>query len=371
MSDLEFYRGLLHLVSGTSLFVIMLLTLRLMSRSRRDETQASEGFDTWTVAEIIQETPNIKSFVLKRSSSRRISKFKAGQFLTFLIGGDAKRVRSYSISSSENNGRSLQVSIKHLTGGDGSTWFHSLKVGDSVTAYPPSGHFFDNEEVALDRVYVAGGIGVTPILSMIQTNLENAVTFKMSLFYGVRSQVDLAFHGLFEYWAKRHPNFKYYPVLSHDNSWTGDKGFLNLGFIQQRTNDIRNAAFFICGPDLMADPLIDALAAAGIPDERIHNEKFISPTQIDESLIPERRVTVTWNGQALAYQGRQNLLAFLESVGEEVPYACRTGVCGTCKCKIRGQVKSLTNAGLSRHEKKEGWTLACVSYPESDIEISF
>src|SRR5690606_9314578 len=108
-----------------------------------------------------------------------------------------------------------------------------------------------------------------------------------TLFYGVRTEADLAFHKLLEHFATRHPQFKYYPILSHDPNWPGEKGFLNFEFVQGKLGTIQNQIFYICGPEVMALPLLDKLEAHSVPEEHIHIEQFVSADAIDDSQIPE------------------------------------------------------------------------------------
>jgi glycine betaine catabolism B len=373
--QIQHYQALLNLVSGLSFFAIMLLVLRLLSLRNQKSESPQENLN-WSatndliIVEVITETHNIKSFRLKRSDGKRFPPFKAGQFLSFQIGEDSKQIRSYSLSSPENDRQIVQVSVKMLKDGLGSTWFHNLKKDDILKVHAPSGHFVDSKNDKNERIYIAGGVGITPILSLITTNLNKALDLKLTLFYAVRSKEDLAFHGLLDYLSKRHKNFSYFPILSHEKEWPGDQGFLNLDFIKSKLHNFANKEFYVCGPGPMTEPLLDQLDQLSIPDENIFTEKFISPSSLDDHKIESRQVKVKWFDKQLSYSGRLSVLEFLESSGVDLNYACRTGVCGSCKCKIKGPIKMLTNAGLSRKEQKEGYSLACVSYPEGDIEVS-
>lgn len=111
------------------------------------------------------------------------------------------------------------------------------------------------------------------------------------------------------------------------------------------------------------ESLSEVLLGQGIAEEQIHSERFVSPQNLDASLIPPRRAEITLDGQVFVYNGKQTLLEFFESAGVDIPYACRTGVCGTCKCRARGKTENLTDAGLSLKERTEGWILTCVSFP--------
>jgi ferredoxin-NADP reductase len=375
--DSEQIQGLLWLYSGVATFFLLLLGLRFFSFGANKSDEDGSSSQEWTqpeeleIVSILSETHDIKTFVLKRSENKVFPIFQAGQFLSFEIDGNAKTIRSYSISSASVISPRIEVSIKHIKDGVGSTWFHQLKEGDRVKAYPPSGHFVDpGPSVEGHRVLVAGGVGITPVLSILRSQLLLGKGPRMSLFYGMRSQKDMAFHALLEYWAGIYDHFDYFPILSHDETWTGDKGFLSFDYISNQLGNLDNHYFFICGPAPMADPLVERLEALGLPEERIVTEQFVSPVTFDPSSLPERQLKVDWMGEVLEYSGRLDLLSFLESKGKALPYACRSGVCGSCKCRVKGPYHMVTDAGLSRSEKGSGLALACVTFPEGDVKVT-
>ena len=368
------YKGLLFLVSGVSVFVVMLLTLRLLAL-RSSDSSVSDDEDAWVGAEdleivdIVEETPDVKSFKLRRLEGKVFPPFRGGQFLSFQINGDPSVARSYSLSSTQQNREVVQVSVKRLEGGVGSNWFHQRRIGDHVKAFAPSGHFVDENEGAQARVFIAGGIGITPVFSMLISHLESARGVEIHLFYGARTQIDLAFHGMLSYLASRHEKFHYHPILSREPDWPGDKGRLTMDFILSKIGEVSDQYFYLCGPDPMVEPILDALDQSSLPEEHIFTEQFVASDAFDDSQIPEREVMVRWLGIEMAYKGRQNLLSFLEQQGQFLPSACRSGVCGSCKCRIEGDYTMLTKAGLTRQEQKQGYALACVSFPDADVDI--
>jgi len=374
------YRGLLYLTGGLGFFSTMLLGLRSMGFARSSSSGAVATVDgsAWShkealkIADIIEETFNVKTFKFVRANGKLFPPSLPGQFLSFQIGDDAKCLRSYSISASAKNCATLQVSIKRLDNGKGSTWFHSRKVGDEVMAFPPNGLFTDDGYAPnVVRNYVAGGIGITPMLSMILTNLDAAAPCKMNLFYGMRSTKDLAFHDLLVYLAKRHPQLNYVPVVSETSSdWAGQTGMISAQMLMKANSAPKDAVYFFCAPSPMTNSLIDGLMAAGVPDVNLHAEKFVSPTTLDPEKIPNRKATIKFRGQTFNYEGKQTILEFMESQNQSISFACRVGVCGTCKCKATGTVHALTDSGLSITDKKAGMVLTCAAFPEGNVELS-
>lgn len=209
------FEGLFYLVSGISSYVILACFLRVLS-SKEDSKQKntlSEIENSWSsleeleILDILEETGDIKTFRFKRKNGGKIKEVKPGQFLSFQIRDNEKTLRSYSISSSCENYNIIQVSIKKIENGVGSNWFHSLKVGDFVLAHPPSGLFTDNELQEEVRIFIAGGIGITPFVSMVETAFDRGQKHLIYLFYSVRSKKDLAFHDVLTSLEKRFQNF--------------------------------------------------------------------------------------------------------------------------------------------------------------------
>jgi ferredoxin len=191
--------------------------------------------------------------------------------------------------------------------------------------------------------------------SMIRTRLEAGGSDPLILIYGARSDRDLAFHSGFLDLAKQYSNFKYNPVVGRT---------LNMDLVRSHVS--KNTQVYICGPTPMMDALAGGLMELAVPDDNIHTERFVSPQSLDASRLVPRRSEISLDGQVFIYDGKQPLLDFFENAGVEIPYACRTGVCGTCKCRARGETESLTDAGLSLRERRDGWILTCVSFPRSD-----
>lgn len=370
------YQGLFYLAAGTLLYVTILLVLRVLGE--RKEGHKSIDINIWKTREklkivkIIDESHNVKTFLFKRDNGKAFQKFRPGQFLSFQIGDDEKLLRSYSISGSCENTSTLQVSIKLLKDGVGSSWFHGLTVGDKVTAYPPNGLFSDDQlQEKTPRIYVAGGIGITPLISMIKTSFDRGFDSPMMLFYGMNSTRDLVFHKELESLSERHKNFHYYPILSPGaENWKGDIGYITLDFIKEKTDLSREAHFYFCGPSIMTDGIIDSLKASKHLEDQIHLEKFLSPVSLNTDDLEKRQLKVELNSDSLNYDSTDFLLDFLEQNNVDMDFACRSGVCGACKCKLlSGDVESETDSGLTSSELKEGYILTCVSRPKSDVKL--
>jgi ferredoxin-NADP reductase len=326
--------------------------------------------ETLEVVERRMEAADIVNLRLRRQNGKPIPVFKAGQFLTVQIGDDKKTTRSYSISSSAANRRTLQIAVKQIKGGVGSTYIHQLQVGSLLKAYGPSGHFVDPSEGVHARVYVAGGIGITPLYSMLQSHVDTGHRVPIYLFYGARTKKDLAFHEELTLLQMKNDNFHYIPVLSEEK-WEAEVGFVGMSLLQKFCNELASAHVYMCGPSAMMDALTKALGEAGLSSEQIHSERFVSPVDLDKSKIPHRRAQLTLNNQVYQYDGKETLLDFFEGKGVAVSYSCRVGVCGTCKCSVTGKVTMLADSGLTVEDRRQGLVLSCVAFPEGDGEVRF
>ena len=337
------YQGLLYLAIGVIGFVVIVLVMRnMVSKSTPQNSSAATkkpgwpGTESLTVVQVREETHDVKSISLKRSSGENFPEILAGQFLSFQIGDDPKCLRSYSISTSSLNLDVLEVSIKLLVDGVGSTYMHKLKEGDSVLAFAPSGHFTDEDHQDEEKVYVAGGIGITPILSMIRTNIDKGIESQMNLFYGMRTTKDMAFHDEIKALVESYPSLNYFPILSEEDSeWDGDKGFINLEYIKSKTEASTSKLYYTCGPEVMSDAIIEQLGDIGVQKKNIFNEKFASPETVEADSLDSKEVTINFNGTDYKYSGKESILEFMEGEGESIVYACRAGVCGSCVCRLK------------------------------------
>lgn len=360
--------GLLYLALGVASFVGLTFIFRRWARSL--DAKMWRGKELLEIVEIQALSHNVKVFSLRRMQDQTVPPFLPGQFLTFQISDSPADVRSYSLCSSATDTRVLQVGVKKIEKGLGSTWFHERRVGDPIWVYPPSGHFTDQGLESAPKVYVAGGIGITPLMSMIRTNVAKGAPGEMSLFYGMRTAQDLVFHDELVRLSEQVPSFRYFPVLMEESSnWSGERGVVTWDFIRRNCPSAEAAYYFVCGPEVMMESVVASLLREGISEDRIRTEKFLSRSSVDFSQIQPRQARVKIHGVTYDYSGRQTLLEFAESQGIQIPFSCRTGVCGTCQCRVKGAVTPLTDAGLTAREKSEGFILACVSFPDSDIEL--
>jgi len=317
-------------------------------------------------------------------------RFTHGQHVSLrsLEAGDDLR-RSYSICSAAGSGR-LRVAVKRLSGGVFSAYAHEhLKVGDIVEVVTPIGRFNTPLDPAQARSYamVAAGSGITPILSILTTILETEPRSTVTLIDGNRTVQDIMFLEELEDLKNLHPDrFAMFHVLSREEQdvalFHGRIDRAHLGeFLDElvRPEDIHE--WFLCGPRPMIDGARALLIERGTDPSHIHSELFHAddarrPVQTREATSPEAatagtsEVTIVLDGRRstfrLARDGERVLDAALR-VRSDAPYACKGGVCGTCRAKlVSGSVEMEQCFALEESEIEAGFVLACQSHPTSD-----
>ena len=327
--------------------------------------------------------------------------FEPGQFLTLrteLNGEDVRR--NYSICSTRSHyqsARELQVGIRPMEGGLFSNWAATqLKAGDRLAVMPPDGRFTIKKLRALHRVGFAAGSGITPILSLVASTLEDSEHAKFTLVYGNRRMGSVMFN---EALQDLKDKYKDRLTLIHVLSRQAQEvplleGRIDAAKVRQLIGTLLPAAsmdeVFICGPEAMIEATETALRAAGVPAERIHTERFSSP-RLDE-LSPEARraaiaqpdpeapagqvaLTVLIDGKPheLAMRRDQHVLDVALSAGLDAPYSCKAGVCCTCRAKVlEGSVSMDKNFTLEDAEIAQGFVLSCQARPTSErLVISY
>lgn len=364
--------------------------------------QAWAGYRAFRVQRRVVEDGKgeICSFYLEPEDGAPLPAFKPGQFLTFKLdvlqaGVSAESlVRCYSLSEAPQADH-YRVSIKRVPSpvgsahppGRSSNFFHDqLQVGSRLQVRAPGGHFF------LDAgpgpvVLIAGGIGITPMFSMLDWCAATHSEREVWLFYGVRDGSELAMQAQFEALAQAHPNFKIHLCFSQPAA--GDLMQEPSGLLQRHASRVDVALlrallplkpyhFYICGPTAMLQSIVPALVDWGVPDAHIHFEAF------GPASVPRKRqavaapapqepanpiaVTFTKAGKTLAWEpGSGNLLAFAEAHGIAIDSGCRAGSCGSCHTRIQqGEVAYTESPDF---DPELGGCLLCVTTPKTDLRL--
>lgn len=312
--------------------------------------------------------------------------YTQGQYLTFRRDFDGQELRrSYSICSGLDDGK-LQVGIKRVDGGAFSTWANEdLKPGDTVEAMSPMGNFFVSLAPDQDRHYLgfAGGSGITPVLSIIRTTLSREPNAQFTLVYANRAITTIMFREELEDLKNRYMGrFNVIHILESDaqdiDLFTGLVDEAKCAQLFKHWIDIRAVdTAFICGPEPMMLGIARALRDHGLDDAQIKFELFASgqpgraarkaasKTAVKGDGI-EAVIALDGSSRTFTMDSETSILDAALANDIDAPYACKAGVCSTCRCKvIEGEVEMLTNHALEDYEVEKGYVLSCQSYAKS------
>ena len=345
-------------------------------------------FHALTISGVRRETPDAISVRFAVPEALRDAyRFTQGQFVTLkkVIDGEELR-RSYSVCCAVSDyarAGELRVGIKAIAAGRFSSWANAhLAGGQNLEVMTPDGRFFTRLDPGQSRHHVAfaGGSGITPVLSLIKTTLEAEPRSRFTLVYGNRNLDGIMFAEELEDLKNRYLNrLSLYHVISDETQEVAlFNGLLNQEKCAQFLDTLIPAAgidtAFICGPAPMMDAAEAALAAVGVPKEKVFIERFGTPPpqagtrpKVAAAGAPSSEVDVIIGGLtrriAVAYDG-EGILDTALHAGLDLPFACKGGVCCTCRARVlEGAVRMDRNYTLEAHEIAQGFVLTCQSHP--------
>lgn len=342
--------------------------------------QTSRDFQSLTVARVIAETPDARSFVFDVPSELATTfAYEAGQFCTFEATIEGSRVaRCYSMSSSPAVGDALTVTVKRVPGGRMSNWMNDvLTVGEEINVLPPTGLFVLRPSTQ-PIVAFAGGSGITPILSIIKSALATT-NREILLVYANRSPEDTIFHQELDQLEAESSG----QLLLHHH-FDAESGFLDAEACASLVGERTGGDVYICGPTTYMDVAEAGLAARGIGEDQVFIERFAmeedektgesSDNSGDANAVTES-MTIKLDGQVhtLDYQAGDTILEATRRAALKAPFSCEQGSCGTCMAQLTsGSATMRVNNTLTPAEVEDGLTLACQAIPSSrEIVVDF
>jgi ring-1,2-phenylacetyl-CoA epoxidase subunit PaaE len=347
------------------------------------------------IADIYKETKDtsVVTFDIPKNLQERFN-FIQGQHLTLKQDINGKDVRrSYSLCSSPIDNQ-WKVAVKQIPRGVFSTYINSeLKKGDDIEIMEPTGNFYVDIDAKTPKNYIAfvAGSGITPLLSIIKTHLELEPQSTFKLFYLNQTVKSIIFKEEIE--QLKNTFFQRFHAFYFLTKEQRDIEFLNGRFTPEKIQlltktfiDIADTAHcFICGPQDMIFMISKELQAAGIDKDKIHYELFFSGSSDDENKqIAEAleqktegtKVTIIDGGKEFHFIMDDDLDTILDgalAAGADLPFACKGGVCSTCKCKVvDGSVKMKVNYALEEDEVAKNLVLSCQAVPTSkNVTVDF
>lgn len=347
-------------------------------RPARSADARPRGFVQTPVLAVLAESTEIKTFRLARPDG---FDFTPGQFLTVRLRADGKDVvRCYSLSSAPAARGYLEISVRRQ--GQVSNALHALaRPGSLLSVRAPAGHFTYPGGDDRPLVLLAGGIGITPLMSMVRHALLVEPTRPVTLLYSARDLGEFAFRDELLTLGRRHDLLQVcFAVTRGDAPPDVYRGRIDERLIAAAAPDVRHAVSMICGPQAMIDGLTATLLAMGVPADQVRSERFEAAVAAAAGQSRPDRAPADPGGETFQVRERrsaksapatagQTLLDTAEAHGLGIPSLCRAGVCGTCRTRVvEGQV-DCDGGILDAEDRAAGYVLACVASPRSDCVI--
>jgi len=332
------------------------------------------------VSEIRKETTSATTFRLV-SENGYLPPFQAGQYISVCVDIEGIRTsRPYSISSPPNQIGFYDITVRRVEDGFVSTYLlDEVKAGDTFETTSPSGQFYYNPLFhGKTLVFLAGGSGITPFMSMIREATDRDLDRKIHLIYGSESVDDVIFHGELANRAKNHATFTYSLVISNpDKGYSGLTGFITARLIKDVVDDTGSKTFYICGPEAMYAFCLPELEKLKLPERKIRKEMFGPPKDVSgdpgwpEDVRPDAEFAVDIKGRKkIRAKAAEPLITSLERSGIIIPSSCRSGQCSLCRVKLlSGKIFQPKGVLLRKSDRQFGYIHACMAYPLEDLKI--
>ncbi|MBK6861633.1 MAG: 2Fe-2S iron-sulfur cluster binding domain-containing protein [Saprospiraceae bacterium] len=362
--------------------------------------------NSWTgtllVAKIFDETQTVKTFRLTDPAGGNIPfNYLPGQFITVTVVPKGVPVkRSYTIASSPTHRDYCEITVKHEEKGTVSHYMHTyVHEGELMQFTAPSGKFTFTEKHADSAVFIAGGVGVTPMMSAIRYLTDRSWKGDIFLFFSCKNENSIIFREEIGYLQKRYPNFHVVFVLSQPEGESADgfiSGHITKEILNERVPDIISRMIHICGPPPMITAVKLMLDELKVPKENVMVEVFAGPatpglktssTSPAEAGKPDLDkeagkssatdeagktgvVTFAKSNKTAILTIDKSILEASEEVGVNIDYSCRIGTCGICKTKlISGKVTMAIEDSLTEEDKAQNIILACQAKATEDVSV--
>ncbi len=334
---------------------------------------------TLEVTDLVEESPTTRTLRCQRLDAPP-APFRAGQYVSVSVDlAGVRTARPYSISSAPGEGH-LDLTVREVPGGFVSSHLaNDVPVGGLIECSGPRGHFRHEPLIdGDDLVFLAGGSGVTPFLSMLRDFERRGWPVRVHLVYGSRTEEEILFRTQLERLARGHDRLRVDHVLSEpDGPWDGPTGFLDARLLQGVLGSLAGRRFYLCGPTAMVDLVQASLRRVGVPDYLLRRELYGPPREITQdpswpaALAADAtvRLTVADRGE-FEVPAAEPLLNSLERHGLAVRNFCRAGECGACRVRlVSGKVLVPPQTHVREADRRNGYIHTCSSFPIEDLVV--
>ena len=333
------------------------------------------------VSRILKETPSTATFRLVSSAGGCLPPFQAGQYINLFVEvGGVRTSRPYSISSPPNQTAYYDITVRRVDEGFVSIYLlDEVRTGQCFDSTSPAGNFYHNPLFhGDDLVFIAGGSGITPFMSMIREVTDRDLERNIHLIYGNRKQEDIIFSGELSQRGAACDNLTVSTVISEPPpGYTGLQGFISRALIKKLLGDFEGKMFYICGPEAMYTFVEAELEKLGIPGRRIRIEVYGPPSDVTaqpgwpETIDADARFKVSLqDGNIIEVAAGEPLMIGLERSGLALNTSCRSGECSLCRTRLlAGRVFHPPGVKLRKSDAISGYIHPCMAYPLSDLSL--
>ncbi len=342
------------------------------SAARSISSPRSKAFVPVQVLAVRDESDEIRTFKLTRPEGFQ---FTSGQFLTVRVQADGRaHARCYSISSPPSATGYLEISVRRQ--GLVSGALHARHpVGSVLFVKPPAGRFTYPNKDQKPIVLVAGGVGITPCISMLRHATATEPLRRVTLLYSVRSENEIPFGRELAEITRLHSQVRVEITVTRPTGPTRYRtGHLGEAMIREAVESPATSHCFLCGPAPMVEAARAGLMAVGVPKAQIHDEVFLMSAAVGAkkgpgAILARAKLALELSGCVCDVQPGKTLLEAAEAAGVAIPSLCRSGVCGTCKTKLlEGNVEFSSDA-IDPEDAEQGYILPCVAWAAGDCKL--
>lgn len=335
---------------------------------------------------VFEETPSIKTYrLLAEDGSDVPFRFKPGQFLTLSIAQGEKTIkRAYTIASAPTVRGYVEITVKREQHGVVSKHLHdNVTEGALLDVSAPMGKFTFTGKEAPSIVLIGGGVGVTPLMSVVRYLTDTGWDGQITLLFVCRDRSEFLYRNELEALQRRHAKLTVVVTMSREKgkAWKGARGRLTKKLIAESVADITSQRIHICGPGPMMTSVKEALGELGVPAANIKSEAFGSgtakpsasvdaPAEVKSTTVTPATASFSRSKKAGPIGVEQTILDVADAVGVDIDNSCRSGTCGSCKVKLlEGQVTMELEDSLEPDEKAEGLVLACQAKSKANVVV--